>query len=121
MIEAHARGFDNCLMCDQQNHVAELAIANIFMAKDGVVFTPVPNGTFLDGITRRRVIGLLRASGTEVVEASLRYQDFTAADEIFSTGNLHKVIPVTRIDDRPLQPGPLFRQARELYWMFSHA
>jgi len=64
----------------------ELAIANIFMAKDGAVFTPVPNGTFLDGITRRRVIGLLRGAGTEVVETSLRYHDFENADENFLDG-----------------------------------
>jgi len=51
--------------------VAELATSNIFMAKDGVVFTPVANGTFLAGITRRRVIGLLRQSGVTVVEKSL--------------------------------------------------
>jgi len=120
MIEAHARGFDNCLLCDALGNVAELAIANIFMVKDGIVFTPVPNGTFLDGITRRRVIGLLRNAGTEVIEASLRYHDFETADEIFSTGNLHKVQPVTRIDGRPLQPGPIHRKARELYMAFAH-
>ena len=120
MIEAKSRGFDNCLMLDAGGNVAELAIANIFLAKDGVVSTPAPNGTFLDGITRRRVIGLLRGAGTKVVETSLRYTDFETADEIFSTGNLHKVIPVTRIDGRDLQPGPFFRQARELYWAFAH-
>jgi branched-chain amino acid aminotransferase len=121
MIEAHARGFDNCVLCDALGNVAELAIANIFLSKDGVVFTPAPNGTFLDGITRRRVIGLLRNAGTEVVETSLRYHDFEAADEIFSTGNLHKVQPITRIDDRAIQPGRFYRQARELYWAFAHA
>jgi branched-chain amino acid aminotransferase len=121
MIEAHGRGFDNCLLCDALGNVAELAIANIFMAKDGVVFTPVPNGTFLNGITRRRVIGLLRGAGTEVVETSLRYRDFEKADEIFSTGNLHKVQPVTRIDSRAIQPGPFYHQARELYWAFAHS
>jgi branched-chain amino acid aminotransferase len=121
MVEAAARGFDNCLLLDQAGHVAELAIANIFMARDNTVFTPAPNGTFLDGITRRRVIGLLRGDDVTVVEKSLRYADFETADEIFSTGNLHKVQPVTRIDGRSLQPGPMYRKARELYWAFSHA
>jgi branched-chain amino acid aminotransferase len=121
MVEAHGRGFDNCIMLDQQGFVAELAIANLFMAKDGVVFTPAPNGTFLDGITRQRVIKLLRDEGIDIVESSLRYADFVAADEIFSTGNLHKVQAVMRIDDRVLQPGPVFRKAREVYWAFAHA
>ena len=121
MIEAHDRGFDNCVMLDQQGFVAELAIANLFMARDGVVLTPAPNGTFLDGITRRRVIELLREEGVAIVETSLSYADFAGADEIFSTGNLHKVQPVARIDDRLLQPGPMFRKARQLYWAYAHA
>ena len=53
-----SRGFDNCLVCDMMGNVAELANSNVFMAKDGVLFTPIPNGTFLTGITRKRVIGL---------------------------------------------------------------
>jgi len=121
MIEARSRGFDNCITCDALGNVAELASANVFMAKDGVVFTPVANGTFLSGITRARVIALLRQSGATVVETTLRYEDFTGADEIFSTGNYSKVSPVTRIDDRSLQPGPFYRRARELYWEFAHA
>lgn len=68
LFEVHARGFDNAVVCDVLGNVAELATSNIFMAKDGVVYTPIPNGTFLAGITRQRVIGLLRDSGVTVVE-----------------------------------------------------
>ena len=118
MVEAHARGFDNCVLLDQDGHVAELAIANIFMAKDGTVFTPAANGTFLDGITRQRVIHCYAATASRWSRKALRYADFETADEIFSSGNLHKVQAVTRIDSRALQPGPMFRKARELYWAF---
>lgn len=121
MFEAKSRGFDNCIVRDVMGNVAELANSNIFMAKDGAVFTPIPNGTFLAGITRKRVIGLLRGAGVEVVETVLRYEDFERADEIFSTGNASKVLPVTRIGDRSLQPGPLYRKARTLYWEFAHS
>ena len=120
MIEAHRRGFDNCLMRDMLGNVAELANANIFMAKDGVAYTPAINGTFLNGVTRRRVIGLLRDAGVEVVECALAYADFELADEIFSTGNFALIAPVTRIDARSLAPGPIFRRAREAYWRFAH-
>jgi branched-chain amino acid aminotransferase len=92
----------------------------VFMVKDGVVFTPMPNGTFLNGITRQRVIKLLRDDDVAVVEAVLRYRDFENADEIFATGNASKVLPVTRIGERALQPGPLYRKARELYWAYAH-
>ena len=121
LIEARARGFDNCLMCDPLGNVAEMGTANIFMVKDGVVFTPAANGTFLAGITRARVIKLLREVGAQVVETTLRYSDFQSADEIFSSGNYSKVSPVNRIDERILQPGPVYRKARELYWQFAHA
>jgi branched-chain amino acid aminotransferase len=101
-------------------NVAELASSNVFLAKGGVVLTPVPNGTFLNGITRQRVIELLRGDGVTVVEKTLTYHDFAEADEIFSSGNFAKVLPVIRIDDRHLQPGPFYRRARELYWAFAH-
>src|SRR3979409_632813 len=102
-----------------RGNVAELATSNIFMAKDGLVLTPVPNGTFLAGITRQRVIGLLRGAGVPVLEKTLSYGDFEAADEIFSTGNYSKVVPVTRISDRQLAFGPFYTKARELYWAFA--
>lgn len=121
LFDAQARGFDNCLMRDMLGNVAELTNANIFMARKGIVFTPEPNGTFLNGITRQRVIALLRAASVEVVETTLRYHDFQRADEIFCTANHAKVVPASRIDDRSLPIGPIFRRARGLYWEFAHA
>lgn len=121
LMEASARGFDNCIVCDMLGNVAELGTANVFMARDGVVLTPAPNGTFLNGITRQRVIKLLRDSGNAVVETTLHYRDFETADEIFTSGNYAKVTPITRIGNRELQPGPFFRKARDLYWQFAHA
>ena len=121
LLEAHSRGFGNCVVRDLIGNVAELATANIFIGKDGVVFTPAPNGTFLNGITRQRVIKLMRGAGISVVETTLSYKDVQTADEIFSSGNYSKVMPVNRIDDRSLQPGPLYRKARELYWEFAHS
>ena len=121
LIEAQSRGFTNCLMLDMLGNVAEFGNSNVFMAKDGIIFTPVPNGTFLNGITRQRLIQLLRADGVTVVEKTLGYADFQRADEIFSSGNFAKVAPVIRIDDRSIEPGPFYRKARELYWDFAHS
>ncbi len=121
LIEARSRGFDNCLLNDMLGNVAELATANIFMAKDGVVMTPMANGTFLNGVTRQRVLQLLRADGKDAREATLGFADFDEADEIFVVGNYGKVTPVRRIDGRDLQPGPFFRRARKLYWEYAHA
>jgi branched-chain amino acid aminotransferase len=120
LSEAHSRGFGNCVVLDLVGNVAELATANIFIGKDGTVMTPAPNGSFLNGITRQRVIKLMREAGIEVVETTLNYADIKNADEVFSTGNYSKVMPINRVDERSLQPGPLYRKARELYWEFAH-
>ncbi len=119
--EARARGFDNAVMLDPLSNVSELATANIWFARGGEVFTPVPNGTFLNGITRQRVIALLKEDGLKVHEASLKWRDFCEADEVFSTGNWAKVAPVTRVETRDLQPGPVYARARKLYWNYAHS
>jgi branched-chain amino acid aminotransferase len=114
--EAQAKGYHNALCCDANGNVAELATSNVFMARGGSVFTPAPNGTFLNGITRQRVVGLLREAGVTVHEVMLSVEDFREADEIFSTGNISKIVPVIGFDGRELPFGPMARKARQLYW-----
>jgi branched-chain amino acid aminotransferase len=121
IFEARARGFDNAVMCDMLGNVAELATSNIFMTRNGSVYTPASNGTFLAGITRQRVIQLLRKDGISVIEKTLSYLDFQQADEIFATGNYSKVLPVTKIEDRSMVFGPIYTRARQLYWEFAHS
>jgi len=114
--EARSKGFANALVADAMGNVAETATANIFMVKDGAVFTPIPNGTFLAGITRARHIDNLRADGVEVIETVLGFDDFRTADEVFMSGNMNKVTPVTALDDTQYQIGPITRCTRALYW-----
>ncbi len=121
IVDARMRGFDNALVLDMLGNVAETASSNIFLVKDGQVYTPAANGTFLSGITRARTISLLADYGFRTVEKALCVRDFLEADEIFSTGNHSKVVPVTRIEERNLQPGPIAKKARDLYWDFAHA
>lgn len=121
LIEARGRGFDNALVLDMLGNVAELATSNIFLVKDGKVATPAANGSFLAGVTRSRVMDLLGRDGYEVHATTLTVADFMDADEIFTTGNYAKVGPVTRIEDRELQAGPVAARARALYWDWAHA
>lgn len=114
--EARGKGFSNALVADAMGNVAETATANIFMVKDGEVFTPIANGTFLAGITRARHISNLRQDGVPVHEAVLSFEDFHGADEVFMSGNMHKVTPVTALDDTGYQVGPIAKRARDLYW-----
>jgi len=116
LAEVRSRGFGNALVADAMGNVAESATANVFMVKDGEVFTPIANGTFLSGITRARHIKNLRADGVAVHETVLTFADFEGADEVFLSGNMSKVTPVTAFEDRQYQVGPVTRKVRELYW-----
>ena len=114
--EVRENGFTNALVTDAMGNVAESATANVFMVRDGEVLTPMPNGTFLAGITRARHMKNLAADGTPVREAVLSYDDFRSADEVFLSGNMAKVTAVTEFDGTHYQVGPVTRRARSLYW-----
>jgi branched-chain amino acid aminotransferase len=116
LVEARSKGFSNALVADAMGNVAEAATANVFIVKDGEVFTPIPNGTFLAGITRSRHILNLRADGMQVHETVMTFDDVREADEVFLSGNMNKVTPVTAFDERLYQIGPVTRRARDLYW-----
>ncbi len=117
--EANESGFDTAVVLDPLGHVAEYAYANLFLAKDGEVHTPAPNRTFLNGITRQRVIALLRAAGIAVVERTVSLNDLLEADELFGSGNYYKVAPCTLFEAREMKAGPLFRKARDLYFEYA--
>lgn len=119
VAEMLGRGFQNGVVLDALGNVAETCSSNIFLGIKGVVATPVPNGTFLAGVTRNRTIQLLRANGVAVEERTIRPQELDEADEIFTTGNAGKVQPVIRYESRDLQPGPLGRRAAELYMAYA--
>ena len=98
----------------------EFATANIFfVTPDGNVVTPVPNGTFLAGITRARVIDLLSREGVMVTERAVQPAELEAATEIFNTGNFGKVTPCIRYETRTLPVGPIATLARDRYMAFS--
>ena len=115
LTEAKSKGFGNALVADALGNLAESATANVFLVKDGVVFTPIPNGTFLSGITRARHIANLRADGVEVVETVLTFDDAHKADEIFLSGNFAKVTAVSAFDHTLYPHRPMTQRARALY------
>ena len=107
--QAEAEGFHDALMLDWRGRVAEATGANIFLAMpDGRLHTPTPD-CFLDGITRRTVIGLARARGIEVVERAIMPDELARAREIFLTGTAAEVTPVGQIDELRFTPGEITR------------
>lgn len=121
VAEMLERGFQNGIVLDALGNVAETCSSNVFLGIGGRVVTPVPNGTFLAGITRNRTIALLRGAGVAVEERTVRPAELASADEIFTTGNAGKVQPVIHYDGHDLQPGPLGRRAAELYMAYAQS
>lgn len=117
--EAKERGYDNAVVLDSRGNVAEFASSNLFVVTEaGEVVTPVPNGTFLAGITRARVIALLEEADVRVTERTVEPAELESAKEIFSTGNYGKVTPCVRYEDRTLEAGPVATLARDKYLAF---
>ncbi|MCK8482982.1 branched-chain amino acid aminotransferase [Aliiroseovarius sp. S2029] len=121
LAEARAKGYGNALVADALGNVAETSSANVFMVRDGEVFTPIPNGCFLAGITRARHIANMRADGITVHETVLSFDDFRKADEVFLSGNMMKVTPVSEFDGTMYNSGTMTRRVRELYWDWAHS
>ena len=121
LAEVRSNGFANALVADAMGNVAETATANIFGIKDGEVFTPTPNGTFLAGITRARHMANLKADSTPVHETVLSFEDARAMDELFMSGNMNKVTPVTEFDGTHYQVGPVTKRVREMYWDWAQS
>jgi len=117
--EVTDKGFDVGIVMDPNGNVAEFSYTNLFMVKNGVVHTPAINGTFLNGITRQRIIQLLTDDGITVEQRPIDFEELLTADELFATGNFAKVQPCIRIENQELQPGPIFRKAHELYFNFA--
>ena len=115
VAEMLKRGFQNGIVLDALGNVAETCSSNIFLGIGGTVATPIPNGSFLAGITRNRTIALLRGAGIAVEERTIRVHELDSADEMFTSGNAAKIQPVIRYENRHLQPGPLGRSAKTLY------
>ena len=111
---AEAKGYADAMMLDYRGQVAEATGANIFFVKDGVIHTPIAD-CFLDGITRRTVIGLARDRGIEVIERAIWPEELANATEVFLTGTAAEVTPVGEIDDYRFVPGELTRTLMQDY------
>jgi branched-chain amino acid aminotransferase len=111
-IEANYKGGDEAIFFDTNGYVSEGSGDNIFVVKNGVIYTPHTLNN-LRGITRAVAIELARSHGITVVEQNLGYYDMYSADEVFVTGTAAEVAPIVRIDGRSIgtgKPGPVTRQ-----------
>ncbi|NMA84321.1 MAG: branched-chain-amino-acid transaminase [Epulopiscium sp.] len=117
-IEAHQAGVSEAIMLNHDGVVAECTGDNIFIVKDGVIYTPPIYVGILDGITRLSVIELAKEAGFEVYEKEFTLFNVYNADECFLTGTAAEVIAVTSVDQRIIgdgKPGPITQQLLELF------
>jgi branched-chain amino acid aminotransferase len=110
--DAEAKGYDDALMLDYRGLLAEGTGANLFLVMDGKLHTPLPD-CFLDGITRRTVIGLAKDRGIKVIERHIAPDELAHAQEDFLTGTAVEVTPVREIDEHQFQIGAITRQLVE--------
>jgi branched-chain amino acid aminotransferase len=118
--EAEAEGFQDVLMHDYRGYVAESSGANIFMVKDGVIYTPIAD-CFLNGITRATVFEMAQAAKISLEEVRIMPDELLEADEIFITGTAVEVTPIGRIDDAQFNVGPITQQMMAAYTARTHA
>jgi branched-chain amino acid aminotransferase len=113
--EAVQRGGDEALLLNQAGHVAEAAVANIFVVRDGELMTPLPTDGALEGITRATVLEIADALGIVSHQRSLGRMDLLSADEVFLTGSGAGLVPVQSLDGRAIGakcPGPILECIR---------
>jgi branched-chain amino acid aminotransferase len=115
-IEATKAGYQEGILLDHLGHVCEGTGENIFLVRDGVIYTPPQTASILDGINRKSVITIARDLGYELVERDIARGELVNADELFLTGTAAELTPVREVDDIPLgEPGPVTRQIQGVF------
>lgn len=120
--EALSKGYDEALLLDSKGNVAEGSGENIFMVKDGVLYTPTLVAS-LNGITRNTIITLAKEQGYDVVETTMKIEQLYDADEVFFTGSAAEVTPIREIDDNIIgngSRGPITEKLQTMYFDLVH-
>jgi branched-chain amino acid aminotransferase len=104
-IEASKAGYQEAILLDSQGFVSEGSGENIYLVRDGVIYTPPQTAGILDGINRKSVIQIARDLGYELVERNLARAEMYLADEVFLTGTAAELVPVREVDDHEIGAG----------------
>jgi branched-chain amino acid aminotransferase len=118
-VEALKAGYDEAIMLNHAGYVTDGSGENVFVVKDGVIYTPPFSAGCLDGITRDSIITIARDQGYEVIERNLSRFDLYTADEAFFTGTAAEVAPIREVDDRPLGTngrGPITKELQGTFF-----
>ena len=114
--EANRAGYDEAILLTTEGYIADGSGENIFVVKDGVIYTPDLSASILPGVTRDTIVQIAQDLGHTVVEKQLIRTDLYLADEVFMTGTAAEVTPIREVDDQELGVGPITRELQETYW-----
>jgi branched-chain amino acid aminotransferase len=117
-IEASKAGYDEAILLDAHGFVCEGSGENIYVIRDGQVFTPPQSAGILDGISRKSIITIARDLGHEVIERDLARAELYLADEVFLSGTAAELVPVREVDDHQIgagEPGPITREVARVF------
>jgi branched-chain amino acid aminotransferase len=107
-VESAKAGYDEAILLDQHGHVSEGSGENVFIVRDGKIFTPHSASSILEGVTARSVIQIAADLGFEVLDRHISRGELYQADEVFLTGTAAEIVPVREIDDHQMgEPGEL--------------
>jgi branched-chain amino acid aminotransferase len=120
-VEALHGGYDEAILLNTQGSVSEATGENVFVVKNGVLFTPPLSSGALEGLTRDSVMTIARDFGYEVREQELLRTDLYLADEAFLCGTAAEVVPIREVDDHEIgEPGEITRKIQETYFAAVH-
>ncbi|QQS45010.1 MAG: branched-chain amino acid transaminase [Acidobacteriota bacterium] len=115
--EAASRGFDEAILLDINGNLAEGAVENLFLVRDGKVYTNDESSSILLGITRDSVIRIAGSMGYEVVIGTMRLEDLLSADEAFLTGTAMEIAPIREVDGRAIgRRGPVTEKLQRAFF-----
>ena len=118
-VEALKAGYDEAIMLSPQGYISECTGENLFLVRDGKIFTPPVSAGALEGVTQASVMTIARDLGIEVETANLLRSDLYTADEAFLSGTAAEIVPIRAVDDRVIgsgEPGPVSRKVQEVYF-----
>ena len=116
VMEANRAGYDEAILLTDDGFIADGSGENIFIVKNGTIYTPDLSASILQGITRDTIIQIAQDLGHSVVEKQLIRTDLYLADEVFMTGTAAEVTPLREVDDQPIgPPGPVTLAIQKAY------
>jgi len=118
-VEALKAGYDEAILLSPQGYVSECTGENIFIVRDGRIFTPPVAAGALEGITQASVMTIARDLGYEVETTNILRSDLYTADEAFLSGTAAEIVPIRAVDDRVIgtgEPGSVSKKIQEVYF-----